>query len=175
MSTADVAVALARVKNVLQRSPGVGVHEDAPATAVWQSGTRVLTKHAIGTEISSDMPSELGGSGDRVTPGWLFRAGLAACAATSIALRAAQEGVELTALEVRATSQSDTRGLLGMYDADGTPVYAGPEHIQLHVNIAARGVPAQRLRDLVQEGCRCSPIPNAVRHAAELDLQIEAA
>jgi uncharacterized OsmC-like protein len=60
------------------------------------------------------MPSEVGGSGDQVTPGWLFRAGLASCAATRIAMAAAAEGIELATLEVRASSRSDTRGLLGM-------------------------------------------------------------
>ena len=74
----------------------MGMHDDAPATARWRGGTRVVTSHANGIEIPTDMPGELGGSGDRVTPGWLFRAGLASCAATRIAMGAAAEGIELT-------------------------------------------------------------------------------
>ena len=85
----DIAAALRRVAEVLQRRPELGRHEDAPALARWAGGTRVISRHANGTELASDMPAELGGSGDRVTPGWLFRAGLAACATTSIVLAAA--------------------------------------------------------------------------------------
>jgi uncharacterized OsmC-like protein len=158
---------------VLQHSPSLGLREDAPAIAHWQGGTRVVTAHAMGTEVSSDLPTELGGTGDQITPGWLFRAGLAACAATSIALRAAQEGIELSTLKVKATSRSDTRGMLGMQAAGGEPIYAGPGDLQLHVQIAAPGIEAQRLRALVQAGCQCSPIPNAVQSAAALDIQVE--
>jgi organic hydroperoxide reductase OsmC/OhrA len=172
MSLHSLAGALERAKTVLQRRPDLGLHEDAPATARWLAGTRVVSRHANGTEIATDMPGELGGSGDQVTAGWLFRAGLAACAATSIAMRAASEGVALTMLEVRASSRSDARGLLGITGADGTPVYAGPDAMQLQVQIAADGVAAERLRALVDDAVRGSPIPNAVQRATALDLQI---
>ena len=52
-------------------------------------------------------------------------------------MAAAAEGIELAALEVRASSRSDARGLLGMAEADGAPVSAGPRDVQLHVRIAA--------------------------------------
>ncbi len=121
------------------------------------------------------MPGELGGTGDQVTPGWLFRAGLASCAATSIAMTAAAEGIELTTLEVRASSRSDTRGLLGMTDADGAPVYAGPSDVRMHVRIFAPDAPPERLRALVEKACRCSPIPAAVVNAVPLDLRVDVA
>lgn len=173
MSNAAIAAALRRVEAVLTRRPETGVHDDAPATACWQRGTRVVASHANGTQIESDMPAELGGSGDRVTPGWLFRAGLAACAATSIQLAAVAAGIELDALEVRAESRSDARGLLGMADHDGEPVGAGPFDLQLQVRIAADGVAPERLRALVQDGLRRSPIPNAVTCATALALHID--
>lgn len=173
MSTQDVAAALQRVETVLQRRPEMGLHDDAPATARWERGTRVVSSHANGTQMSTDMPSELGGSGDKVTPGWLFRAGVASCAATSIAMSAAAKGIELATLEVRASSRSDTRGLLGMADADGGPVFAGPCDVQLLVHISAHGIDPARLRTLVEEGYRCSPIPNAVVNAVPVDLRIE--
>jgi uncharacterized OsmC-like protein len=173
MSTADVAAALMRVKTVLQHSPRMGLHDDAPATARWQGATRVITTRANGTQMASDMPAELGGTGDLITPGWMFRAGLAACAATSIALRAVQEGIELTALQVKASSRSDTRGMLGMHEADGAPVFAGPGDLQLQVQIAAPGVSPERLHALVEAGCHCSPIPSAVRSAVPLDVRVD--
>ena len=172
MTMQDVAQALERAASVLERRPDLGLHDDAPATARWLGGTRVVSSHANGTQIESDMPKELGGTGDRITPGWLFRAGLAACASTSIALRAASEGIELTSLEVHVGSRSDTRGLLGMRDERGELVYAGPGDVTLRVRLSGNA-PAQRLRQLVEEGCRCSPIPNAVRDPVGYVLQVE--
>ena len=110
MTTGDLAQALQRAQSVLRRRPEMGLHDDAPATARWQHGTRTVASHANGMQMTTDMPGELGGSGDQVTPGWLFRAGLASCAATSIAMAAAAQQIELTSLEVRATSRSDARG-----------------------------------------------------------------
>jgi uncharacterized OsmC-like protein len=173
MSAQYVADAMQRAEVVLRRRPDMGLHDDAPATARWNGNTRILTSHANGIEIATDMPGELGGTGDQVTPGWLLRAGLAACTATRIAMGAAAAGIELTALELRATSRSDTRGLLGMNEADGSPVGAGPRDVQLYVTIAARGVPAERLRALVEEGHRCSPVPCALQEETPVDLYIE--
>jgi uncharacterized OsmC-like protein len=173
MTTQAISSAIERVKAVLRRRPEIGIHDDAPATACWQGGTRVASIHANGTQTLTDMPSELGGTGGHVTPGWLFRAGVASCLATSIALRAATEGVELLALEVRASSRSDLRGMLGMADAEGEPVRAAPLEVQLCVRISAHGVAPDQLRSLVEESQRCSPIPSAVRHAVPVALCIE--
>jgi uncharacterized OsmC-like protein len=173
MTQQPLAEALQRVQAVLQRRPETGLHEDGPATARWTGGTRVVASHANGTQMPTDMPTELGGTGDQVTPGWLFRAGLAACASTSIVMAAAAESIALTALEVKATSRSDTRGLLGMAGADGQPVHAGPGDVQLAVRIAADGVPPERLRALVQAAVGRSPIPSALQAATPLALRID--
>ncbi len=172
-SAARLAEALRRARNVLQRRPELGVHDDAPATARWHGNTRVVAHHANGTAVATDMPAELGGTGDQVTAGWLFRAGLASCAATSIALAAADAGIDLAALEVCASSRSDTRGMLGISDAAGLPVYAGPSDVVLRVRVAARGVPPERLRALVANACRCSPIPNAVANVSPVDVRVD--
>ncbi|HKE43224.1 MAG TPA: OsmC family protein [Steroidobacteraceae bacterium] len=173
MSTQALAAALQRVQKVLQRRPDMAVHDDSPAIARWQAGTRVVSRNPNGTEVATDMPTEVGGSGDQVTPGWLLRAGLAACAATRIAMAAAAEGVELSSLQVEATSRSDTRGLLGMPDAQGKPVDAGPLDVELSVRISAPSIPAGRLRAMVEEACRCSPVPAALRSGVPLALHID--
>jgi uncharacterized OsmC-like protein len=173
MTIEDIAAAVQRAQLVLKRRPATGIHDDAPATARWQTGLRVVACHANGTQMLTDMPIELGGSGDKVTPGWLFRAGLASCLATCIAMDAAAEGIELAALEVLATSRSDLSGLFGMADSTGAPVGAGPSEIQIRVRICAAGVPAQRLRLLVEESNRCSPISCAARDAVPIALRIE--
>jgi uncharacterized OsmC-like protein len=168
----DIAAAVQRVKEMLQRRPEAGMHEDPPATARWERGTRIVASHANGTRLQTDMPAALGGSGDQVTPGWLFRAGLASCTATTIAMGAAAEGIELTLLEVKASSRSDTRGLLGMSDGD-EPVNAGPRDVQMHVRISARGVAPERLRALVEASQRCAPVPNAVERPVPVALHID--
>jgi uncharacterized OsmC-like protein len=127
----EVAAAIERVKVVLRRRPGVGIHDDPPA------------------RVATDMPPELGGSGGELTPGWLFRAGLASCAATTIAMHAAAEGIDLAFLEVKATSRSDTRGLFGLADAAG------------------------RLRELVEKGYRCAPVSTAIASALPVGLRVE--
>jgi uncharacterized OsmC-like protein len=173
MAMQDVAAALQRVKAALKRRPEMGLHDDAPATARWENGMRIVASHANGTRMQTDMPDELGGTGDQVTPGWLFRAGIASCAATRIAMEAAAEGIELTALEVKVSSRSDTRGLLGLPDASGEAVCAAPTDVALHVRICAKNASANRLRTLVRESQRCSPIPNAVENAVPVALRIE--
>ena len=170
-----VGTAVQRVRSVLKRRPEAAVHADAPATARWQGGTRVVTSHADGAHVLTDMPAELGGTGDQVTPGWLFRAGLASCATTSIVLAAAAEGIELAALEVWVGSRSDARGLLGISSDAGQPVYAGPSDMQLQVRIDAPGVAPDRLRALVENAVSCSPVPCLVRHATALALHLDIA
>ena len=172
MSAQQIASAMQRVEAILQRRPEAGLHAEAPATAHWEGGTRVVASHANGTRMTTDMPGELGGEGRDVTPGWLFRAGFASCAATSIAMGAAAKGIDLASLEVVASSRSDLRGLLGMKDAHGAPVHAGPRDVELVVRIRAPGVAPERLRELVEERYRCSPISSAVAGAMPVELRI---
>lgn len=173
MTLRNLAVAMERVAGVLRRRPDMALQADATATARWQGGARIVTAHANGTRLVSDLPAELGGAGDAVTPGWLFRAALVSCAATSVAMAAAAEGIELAALEVRADSRSDTRGLLGMAGTDGQPVYSGPRDVELQVRIVAPGESPARLRALVEQALRCSPVPSALREATPFALRID--
>jgi organic hydroperoxide reductase OsmC/OhrA len=173
MTTEDIAAAVQRVESVLRRRPATGMHDDPPATAQWQMGLRVVARDANGAQMVTDMPSELGGGGEHVTPGWLFRAALASCLATRIAMGAATAGIELTLLEVSASSRSDARGLFGMADAAGEPVGAGPCDVQLLVRIAAPGASAQKLQTLVEDSNRCSPISAAARNVVPVALRIE--
>ncbi|HEU4458512.1 MAG TPA: OsmC family protein [Methylibium sp.] len=173
METRTVAEALDRMQSVLQRRPQAGLHADSTASARWAGGTRFVTRHPNGFEMPTEMPAEMGGADGRVTPGWLFRAGLAACAGTCIALLAAREGIELTRLECEANSRSDARGLLGMREADGRAVGAGPLEVELAVRIAARAVSAERLRALVEQACDRSWVSCVARDATPVALRID--
>lgn len=175
MGMQDVAAAMERVKSVLERRPDMGVHDDAPATATWNGGTRIVASHANGAQMATDMPTEFGGTGDKVTPGWLFRAGMASCAATSIAMTAAVRGIDLTTLEVKANSRSDARGFLRMQEADGSPVSPCPCDFRVTVRIAARNASDEQLRALVTEGLGCAPISNAVANPNPIAVEVELA
>jgi len=172
MATPDIAAALARVERALRHRPDSGLHGDAPATATWAGGLRMLCAHPAGRQVATDMPVQLGGGGEEVTPGWLFRAGLAGCAATSIALAAAAEQIELSSLEVRASSRSDTRALIGLAGPDGQDVPPEPSDLRLDVRIAAEGQTLDSLRQLVERAVRRSPIPSAATHALPLAVVV---
>ena len=64
MSLQEVAIALARFKDLLIRRPALGPHPDSSATATWQGGLRVVARHPEGYAVITDMPGELGGGGE---------------------------------------------------------------------------------------------------------------
>ena len=171
--TERILKAMQRVRAVLARRPQAGVHADEPATARWDEGMRVITSHADGTHVTTDMPAELGGAGNQPTPGWLFRAGLASCLATRIAMEAIAAGILLTRLEVIAKSTSDVRGLLGMMGDADEPVTAAPCEVQLEVHIGASNVAHERIRALVDASYRCSPVSAAVERAIPVGLLVD--
>lgn len=175
MTTLEVAAAMRRVESVLQRRPEAGIDVDPPAAAHWQGGLRVHTRHPNGTQVLTDLATELGGSGDQPSPGWLLRAALASCAATRVAMAAAAEGIALSSLAAVADSRSDVRGLLGMVDANGTPVPAAPRDVELRVSISAPGVSAERLRSLVEASCLCAPVSCAMASPVSVNLLVDAA
>jgi uncharacterized OsmC-like protein len=169
----QIASAMKRAESVLRRRPRNALVADAPATARWQGGLRVVTGHDGGPRISTDMPEELAGSGDEVTPGWLLRAGLASCLATRIAMAAAADSIDLDAIEVVASSRSDARGLLGM-PAAGEPIGPGPMDVMLHVRISAPGISPARLHALVEYAQAHSPVSAALTQPVPISLSIEA-
>jgi len=175
MTAESILKAMQRVRNVLSRHPEAGIHADEPAIARWVQGVRVVCTHANGTQIATDLPAEIGGTGDQATPAWLMRAALASCVATRIAVGTAVEGIVLTRLEVSAASTSDARGLFGMTTALGEPITAGPRELRLAVRIAASGVSRERLQAIIDECHRCSPVSAALENAVPVALQIEIA
>lgn len=172
----DIAICWRRVERVLQHSPKAGLITDPVARVRWLGGTKVGCIRADGTEILTDMPPQLGGDGAGVTPGWLLRAGLASCAATTIALLAAAEGIALASVEVSASSQSDARGLFGMSTAEGDRISAAPFDMQLHVRIAAAdGTAAEKLKALVEKSHLCAPVSCAVQESIPIGVHVECA
>jgi len=173
MTIERIAAALHRVESILQRRPGAGLSDDAPAVARWEGGARVVSSHPGGVSVATDMPSELGGMGEEVTPGWLWRAALSSCLATRIVMAAAVDGIDLTSVEVLASSRSDLRGLLGMKAASGAVPSPAPSDVQLHVRIQAADASRERLQALVARSQACSPMQIAAIRALPIEVSVE--
>jgi uncharacterized OsmC-like protein len=114
------------------------------------------------------MPRAVGGGDSAPRPGWFMRAALATCDATVIVMRAAQLGIVLDLLEVAVESESDPRGLLGIDDT----VVAGPVRLRMRVTIAAAGVPAEQVREIVAWADRHSPVGDALRRAIPVEVEV---
>jgi uncharacterized OsmC-like protein len=174
MSEERIAAALARLESVLRARPTFGDCEETPAIALWQGGLKFSVRPPDGDfRVLTDLPGELGGDGEGITPGWLMRAGLAACAASSIVLTAAAEGIALESLELTGGARSDVRGLLGMSDENGAPVPAAFGVVRLLVRISAPGVSRERLQSLVERANQRSPVSSALQQAVPLELRVE--
>lgn len=170
MSFTSIRDAVHRTIQHLAERPDKARSADRPATAVIEEGLRCRVEGPHGWTIVTDMPKALGGGGAAPTPGWLSRASQACCLATVIALRAAQEGIAVTTLEVVVDSESDTRGMLGMDDS----VPAGPLTARARVRIAAAGVAPERLREIVRWADGHSPVSDAIGRATPRAVDIEA-
>ena len=175
MTVETIAAAMDRVTAALTRKPHAGLKDDLPATVRWAGGLRTVARTEAGAEVATDMPAAIGGDDTGPTPGWLLRAGVAACAVTRIAMEAAARGISLATLEAHVTSRSDLRGLLRVPAPDGSAVPAGPLAMDLHVRIGAPGVDADTLRALVAATPGCSPLTCAVEQPLAVGLHVEVA
>lgn len=166
----EIQDALLRARETFERRPSSALHADSVAVAVWQGGLGTTLLHASIPQLRTAMPAAFGGSGDAPSPGWYFRAGVASCLATSIAMHAAMRGIALARLEVEAHSESDARGLLG---TPGVP--AGPVRSWMEVTLHAPGSTEEELQALVAEADAVSPMANALRRSPALSIRVRVA
>lgn len=120
-----------------------------------------------GDEIFSDMGTEMWGGATAPSPGWLMRAALATCDATLILMRAAELGVELTALEVEVDSISDDRGLLGVDDS----VPGGLFRVLTRYRLDSNNADAETRREIVEWCDQRSPVADAIRRAVPSEVE----
>lgn len=169
MSGTSIREALEKVSRVVIEQPEKAKSKGAPATARLLDGLRCEVKGPNGEALITDMPATMGGGGSAPNPGWLFRASLASCTTTAIAMRAAMLGVRLTTLEATVESTADVRGNLGLDDE----VSAGLSSLTTRVKIGAEDVPADQLRQLVEWGEGHSPMTCTVRNSPTYSLVVE--
>lgn len=168
MPASSIGDAIRRAREYLIHRPDEARYTDSAAIARIEDGLRVVVTAPTGATIRTDMSTGVGGGATAPSPGWLLRASHAACDATLIAMRAAEEGIELSLLEVIVDSESDDRGILGMDAA----VPAGPIRTRVRIRIAAAGVPEGRLREVVARARAHSPVDDALARQVPIDLEL---
>jgi len=169
MSATDVRQALESLSRLLTEQPEKARAKNVPATARLLAGLRCEVKGPNGETVHTDMPPAVGGAASAPAPGWLLRASMASCTATTIAMRAAKLGVNLTTLEVTVESYSDNRGMLGLDEK----VSAGLSPITARVRIGAEDASPDQLRELAEWGDRHSPIACTTRSSPNYAFEVE--
>jgi uncharacterized OsmC-like protein len=161
MPNTKIRDALAQATAYLTAHPAEAHYTDSPATAALESGLAVTVQGPNGTSVRTDMPKSVGGGDAAPSPGWLLRAAQASCLATLIAMRAAQQGIDLGRIEVVVDSESDDRGILGLDDS----VPAGPLSSRARVRIGRKDVPPDQLTAIIHWAEVHCPVQDAVRRA----------
>ena len=165
MTAQTIRRAVLAATEYLTGHPDEARYTDSVATATLEEGLRVRVDGQGGEAIVTDMPTSVGGAGAGPSAGWFFRASLASCVATLIAMRAAEEGVELTRLRVMVDSESDDRGILGM-DPD-TP--AGP--LSMRIRVEASASDGRLLDGIIDSAIERCPVYDAVRRAVPVSVE----
>jgi uncharacterized OsmC-like protein len=162
--------AIRNATEYLSANPEEARYTDSPATATLDGGLKVTVRGPDEAEVVTDMPTGVGGADLAPSPGWLFRAALASCDATFIAMRAAMTGVELTEVEVTIDSESNDYGILGIDES----VPAGPSSVGTRVKVRAVDADASALRELVEWALAHCPVCDATKRAVPITLDIDA-
>ncbi len=168
MTAPTIAKALDSLSKVIAGSPDKALVTFAPVTASLIDGLKCRVTGPSGEQIETDMPPRMGGSNSQPSPGWYFRAALAACFSTVIAQQAARGGIGLTRLEVTIDADGDQRGLLGLDDS----ISAGHLAIRSNVRIGARDASPEQLEMLVRWARDHSPVSCTVRDAPANTLDV---
>ncbi len=166
---AEIKESIENAVHYLSEHPEEARYTDSWARATLDRELRVEVEGPLGERILTDMPEGVGGRAEEPSPGWLYRAALASCVASTIGMEAAREGVKLTSLEVEVDSESDDRGILGMDEA----VPAGPLSTRIRIRGEADGVEEAALLELLERGASRCPSLDATRRAVRLTLETE--
>jgi uncharacterized OsmC-like protein len=168
---ADIRESIENAVRYLSEHPDEARYTDSSARATLGDALRVEVEGPDGLRIATDMPSAIGGREEEPSPGWLYRAAIASCVASTIGMEAARAGVTLGSLTVEVDSESDDRGILGMDES----VPSGQLSTRVRVRVAADGVEEARLREVVERGAARCPSYDATRRAVDVSLEIERA
>ena len=166
---ADIKESIEKAVQFLTENPAEARYTDSRATARLGESLRIDVEGPEGARIVTDMPGGVGGQGEHPSPAWFYRAGMASCVASTIAMEAAREGIELSSLEVEVDSESDDRGILGIDES----VPAGPLSTRIQVRAKADGVDDGRLRQILETGANRCPVCDATKRAVDVSLELQ--
>lgn len=170
MAGSDIRSALETLSRTIAAEPGKAKAKHGPATATIDlGGLKCRVTGPLGENIQTDMPPAMGGTASGPNPGWFFRAAIASCSATVIAMRAAQLGISLSKLEVTVESDGDHRGILGLDDQ----ISAGASALRTKVRIGADNATPGQLEDLVRWAEKHSPVGCTVQDAPANTLSVD--
>jgi uncharacterized OsmC-like protein len=153
----------------LSEHPDEARYTDSVATAKLGDSLRVEVEGPTGERIVTDMPGGVGGRGEDPSPGWFFRAAIASCVATTIAMEAAREEMALQALEVEVDSESDDRGILGMDQS----VPPGPLSTRIRIRARSDAPDGGRMREVLERGAGRCPVCDATKRSVDVTLEFE--
>ncbi len=163
----SIRSAIEDVSRRIADDPALGSGPDSAAVAVHEGGLRFRVEGPNGA-LTTDMAQSVGGGETAPSPGWMLRAALASCDASLVAMEAAREGIDLTRLEVTVTSESDSRGLLGIDDS----IPAGPQRVVVRIELAASNAGEDQLRALAYRAESRSPVRDALARAVPLSTEV---
>jgi uncharacterized OsmC-like protein len=166
---ADIKESIENAVRYLSEHPDEARYTDSFARATLGEALRVEVEGPDGLRLVTDMPTGIGGREEEPSPGWLYRAAIASCVASTIGMEAAREGVALRSLEVEVDSESDDRGILGMDES----VPAAQLSTRVRMRAAAVGVEEGPLWELLERGAGRCPSLDATRRAIDVSLEIE--
>jgi len=162
----DVKGSIERAVAHLIEHPDEARYTDSAATARLGESLRAEVEGPSGERVVADMPPAVGGRGEHPSPGWLFRAAVASCVASTIGMEAAREGLDLGDVEVVVDSESDDRGLLGIDES----VPAGPMSMRIRVRLS--GEASERAVEVAERGAARCPVCDATKRAVEVSVEV---
>jgi uncharacterized OsmC-like protein len=165
----DIKSAIENAVAYLSEHPEEARYTDSVATATLGESLRVDVTGPDGERVTTDMPGAIGGRAEEPSPGWLYRAAIASCVASTIGMEVARAGLNLSSLEVEVDSESDDRGILGIDES--TP--AGPHSTRIRIRATANQTDSDELRNVIDRGASRCPVFDATQRAVETKLVIE--
>ena len=168
MNSSEIGAAVELIEGYYRDKAPPGPQADISATAMIEKGLRCRIEAPDGYAIHTDMPTAVGGGASCPSPGWHFRAALASCDATLLAMRAARLGIELDDIRVRVETSSDGRG---MFLDEG--ISPGSTEVRIYFRLSGDDLDEAAKQSLVDWVVEHSPVGTDVVRAVDVSAEIE--
>ena len=167
-SNAAMRTAMESARKYLIENRAEARYTDSFARAKVEEGLKVRVEGPGGESLVTDMPAGVGGGGEAPSPGWYWRAAVAACVTSLAVMRAAQLEIDGFACEVEVDSESDDYGIL---DLDPS-VPAGPISMRISIQVSAKAAGTAQLTELANWAVNHCPVSEAIRRAIPTVVEV---